>query len=52
MEIPENLTTLSVKELKSVLEGLGMKHEDCFEKKDLIARVQEYKDRKKGPSQP
>jgi hypothetical protein len=23
-----------------------MKHDDCFEKKDLIARVQEYKDRK------
>jgi hypothetical protein len=42
------LTTLSVKELKQLLEGLGMKHDDCFEKKDLIARVQEFKDSRKG----
>ena len=25
-----------------------MKHDDCFEKSDLISRVNEYKQRKKG----
>lgn len=48
VEIPENLKTLSIKELKLLLTGLGLKHDDCFEKQDMINRVQEYKDRKNG----
>lgn len=39
VEIPQNLSTLSIKELKQLLEGLGLKHDDCFEKADMIARV-------------
>jgi hypothetical protein len=48
VEIPQNLTTLSIKELKQLLEGLGLKHDDCFEKSDMIARVQQFKDNKRG----
>ena len=36
VEIPSNLSTLSAKELKAILEGLGVKSDDCFEKNDLI----------------
>eukprot|EP00357_Protocruzia_adherens_P022672 CAMPEP_0115005294 /NCGR_PEP_ID=MMETSP0216-20121206/19769_1 /TAXON_ID=223996 /ORGANISM="Protocruzia adherens, Strain Boccale" /LENGTH=382 /DNA_ID=CAMNT_0002371559 /DNA_START=77 /DNA_END=1225 /DNA_ORIENTATION=- len=43
IEIPSNLNALSVKELKELVTQLGMKHDDCFEKADLVARVQEYK---------
>ena len=48
VEIPQNLNNLSVKELKQLLEGLGLKHDDCFEKSDMINRVQQYKDNKKA----
>jgi hypothetical protein len=48
VEIPQNLSGLSIKELKQLLEGLGLKHDDCFEKSDMIARVQQYKDNKRG----
>lgn len=37
-----------MKELKQLLEGLGLKHDDCFEKSDMINRVQQYKDNKKA----
>lgn len=47
MEIPSDLSTLGVKELKLILEGLGLKSDDCFEKSDLMARVREYQDAKK-----
>jgi hypothetical protein len=39
VEIPQNLSTLSAKEMKLILEGLGIKSDDCFEKSDLIARI-------------
>jgi hypothetical protein len=28
--------------LKLILDGLGIKHDDCFEKSDLVNRVKEY----------
>ena len=48
VEIPSNLTTLTAKELKLILEGLNIKSDDCFEKNDLIARIKEYQDSKKN----
>lgn len=32
----------------NILDGLGIKRDDCFEKSDLIKRVEEYKESKKG----
>lgn len=43
MEIPANFETLPVKELKALLDALGVKRDDCFEKDDLINRVRETK---------
>ncbi len=42
VEIPENLNSLGIKDLKNILEGIGLKSDDCFEKNDLINRVKEY----------
>lgn len=50
VKIPDNLKSLSIKELKLLMKGLGLKSEDCFEKKEMIDRVQEYKDRMTGGS--
>ena len=47
MEIPADLQGLSVKELKNILDAVGMKRDDCFEKSDLIKRIEEYKANKK-----
>jgi hypothetical protein len=30
------------------LDGLGIKRDDCYEKSDLIGRIQEFKDSKKA----
>jgi len=46
VEIPLNLNAVSAKELKNILEQLGIKHDDCFEKQDLINRVKEYQNGK------
>lgn len=46
VEIPSNLNSLSAKELKQILDGLGIKCDDCFEKSDLIARIKEYQEKK------
>ena len=35
-------------EQKHFLDGLGMKKDDCFEKADLINRINEYKETKKS----
>jgi DnaJ homolog subfamily C member 27 len=43
IEIPANPESLSIKELKSLLTSLGIKHEDCVEKSDLIQRLREKK---------
>lgn len=39
VEIPANLNNLTSKELKQLLESLGIKSDDCFEKSDLVNRV-------------
>ena len=31
----------------NILDGLGVKRDDCFEKGDLIKRIEEYKQNKK-----
>jgi len=38
------LQGLSIKELKNILDAVGMKKDDCFEKSDLISRIEEYKE--------
>lgn len=47
IEIPQNLTGLGIKELKTILDAIGVKSDDCFEKADLIKRIEEYKESKK-----
>ncbi|CDW82635.1 small gtp-binding protein domain containing protein [Stylonychia lemnae] len=48
VEIPQNLSTLGAKDLKVILESLGIKSDDCFEKNDLINRIKEYQENKKN----
>ncbi len=48
MEIPSDLSTLGVKEMKLILEGLGIKSDDCFEKMDLMTRIREYQENKRN----
>ena len=43
IEIPSNPETLSVKELKSLLLALGIKHDDCVEKSELLQRLRDKK---------
>ena len=43
VEIPENLGSLSVKQLKTLLDNLGIKRDDCFEKDDLVDRLKQAK---------
>lgn len=43
VEIPDNIDSLTVKQLKVLLDNLGVKRDDCFEKDDLICRVKEAK---------
>ena len=43
VEIPANIDGLTVKELKNLLDKLGVKRDDCFEKDDLINRLKEHK---------
>ena len=47
VEIPANLSTLGIKDLKQILESLGIKSDDCLEKNDLINRLKDYQDNKK-----
>ncbi|CAI2372096.1 unnamed protein product [Moneuplotes crassus] len=48
VQIPDNLKTLSIKELKALMKQLNLKSDDCFEKKEMIDRVEEYKSRTQG----
>ena len=41
---------MTAKELKNILDAIGVKSDDCFEKADLIKRIEEYKETKKGNS--
>ena len=43
VEIPDNIEALSVKQIKNLLDSLGIKRDDCFEKDDLIVRLKEAK---------
>lgn len=47
-EIPADLTTCGVKDLKSILEGLGIGSDDCFEKADMILKIQTHQNAKKA----
>jgi NAD(P)H-hydrate repair Nnr-like enzyme with NAD(P)H-hydrate epimerase domain len=42
IDIPSNLETLSAKELMAILDSIGIKRDDCFEKADLIKRIEEF----------
>lgn len=42
VEIPADLSKCTAKELNGILDGLGIKRDDCFEKADLVKRVEEY----------
>lgn len=52
VEIPQNLQGLGIKELKTILDAVGVKSDDCFEKSDLIRRIEEYKENRKGNKRP
>jgi hypothetical protein len=39
---------LTVKEIKNILDKLGVKRDDCFEKGDLVNRLKEAKSGKVG----
>lgn len=47
--IPDNISGLSIKEMKNLLDKLGVKRDDCFEKEDLINRLKETKNNKGKP---
>lgn len=42
VEIPANLSKLSIKQLKNLLQELNLP-QDCIEKKDLIDRIEQFK---------
>lgn len=39
VKIPDDLMSLTAKELKELLTALGIRHDDCVEKSDLITRL-------------
>ena len=43
VNIPDDLNALSVKQLKKLLADLGLKSDDCFEKQDMITRLEQFK---------
>lgn len=48
VEIPPDPSGLSIKELKELLTALGIDHEACLEKADLLNLLQNRKDRRAG----
>lgn len=48
VEIPADPGSLSIKELKELLTALGIDHEGCLEKADLLEALQQRKDRRQG----
>ena len=46
MKIPNNIEELSNKEIKNLLDKLGVKRDDCFERDDLVNRLKEAKNGK------
>ena len=51
VELPSNPSNLTVSELISLLSSLGINSDDCFEKRDYIDKINEYKRSKSGPSE-
>jgi len=41
--IPDDLNALTVKDLKELMTSMNMRHDDCIEKKELIARINSRK---------
>jgi len=48
VEIPSDPSVLSIKELKELLTSLGIDHESCLEKADLLTLLRNRKDRRSG----
>lgn len=48
VEIPADPTSLSIKELKELLTALGIDHDGCLEKADLLEQLRNRKDRRHG----
>jgi len=48
VEIPSDPGSLSIKELKELLTALGIDHEGCLEKADLLALLRDRKERRAG----
>lgn len=46
VEIPSDPSSLSIKELKELLSALGIDHEGCLEKADLLALLKDRKDKR------
>lgn len=46
------MSGLTAKELKNILDAIGVKSDDCFEKSDLIKRIEEYKETKSKNKRP
>lgn len=46
VEIPSDPSSLSIKELKELLTALGIDHEGCLEKADLLALLRDRKERR------
>ncbi|CAJ1371437.1 unnamed protein product, partial [Effrenium voratum] len=44
VEIPSDPSSLSIKELKELLSALGIDHENCLEKADLLSLLRDRKD--------
>ena len=43
VKIPDDISAMSIKEMKILLDKLGVKRDDCFEKEDLVNRIKETK---------
>lgn len=48
MEIPADPSALSAKELKELLAALGVDHEGCLEKADLLEALRDHKEKRAG----
>lgn len=50
VEIPSDPSVLSIKELKELLTNLGIDHEGCLEKSDLLEKLRQRKERRTSGS--
>ncbi|CAJ1334072.1 unnamed protein product, partial [Effrenium voratum] len=48
VEIPSDPSSLSIKELKELLSALGIDHENCLEKADLLSLLRDRKEKRSG----